>query len=448
MKEPIHKYSLEHCLLRSYVDIYQYFFYKEITIIGKENVPVGLPVILAPNHQNALMDAMAILYTLKGQPVFMARSDIFRNSRQAKILRAFKILPIYRIRDGIKSLQNNDQVFEEAVDVLQAGKRLVILPEGSHHGQRRLRPLKKGIARIALMAEDRNNFELGVQIVPVGIDYTHYINFGARLCVSFGKPFPVSKYKEEYHENQQKAMNSLMDELRDKMIPQILHIDNEADYDTFEYLKDLYIARLYNGRPSSAKHWKLIGKSQDFSQKLISFCQSDTETFEQLKAWSNEVKNITEKFSLRLWAVVKDKYPYYQLILGRVTQLLISPFFIIGFLANIFPFQLPVYLARKVKDPQFLSSFRFVLSVITFTFTYLIYLILFLIFIENKLLAFGIFASLPLFGLASFKIYIWFMKTTAKWRINRLHHYRNSEWINLIENRNRIFSVLDQVIHK
>ena len=211
MKEPIYKYSLGHCLLRSYTDIYQYFFYKEITIIGKENVPVGTPVILAPNHQNALMDAMAILYTLKGQPVFMARSDIFKNPTQAKILRTFKILPIYRIRDGIKSLQNNDEVFEEAVDVLKNHKRLVILPEGNHHGQRRLRPLKKGIARIALMAEERNDFKLGVQIVPVGIDYTHYINFGAKLCVSFGKPFSVNKYKNEYLENPQKAMNSLME---------------------------------------------------------------------------------------------------------------------------------------------------------------------------------------------------------------------------------------------
>ena len=232
------------------------------------------------------------------------------------------------------------------------------------------------------------------------------------------------------------------------MIPQILHIDNEQEYETLELLKDIYIAKLFNGRPSSAKHWKLIGKSQDFNEKMLVFCQSNPESFEQLKDWSTQVKDITQKFNLRLWAVVKDKYHYYELFFGRLVQILLSPVFMIGFIANIFPFHLPVYLARNVKDPQFLSSFRFVLSVVTFTLTYLVYFIILMIFIPNKLIALGVFASLPMFGIAAFKIYIWFMKSTAKWRINRLRNTSNSEWMRLVDCRNKIFSVFEKITNK
>ncbi len=446
MKKPIHKFSLGHCLLRSYVDIFSYLFYKEITIVGKENVPHNEPVILAPNHQNALMDAMAILYTLKRQPVFMARSDIFKKPKQAKILRFFKILPIYRIRDGIQSLHNNDAVFLEAVDVLEHNKRLVILPEGNHFGQRRLRPLKKGIARIALLAEERKNFELGVKIIPVGIDYTHYINFGSRLCVSFGEPFEVKKYKEEYLENPQKAMNSLMEELRERMIPQIVHLDHEEDYDAIEYLKDIYIAWLYKGKHSSAKHWRVIEKSQQFSDQIKDLSNHDQDAFQKLKEAVEPIKTTILKHNLRTWAVIKDNYPVWKLVVGRLLQVLLLPVFIIGYITNIIPFYLPVYLARKVKDPQFLSSFRFVLSIITFTVTYLLYLAALLIFVPKTLLALAIFVSIPFWGLGAFKYYIWFMKNTARWKVNRLNRSKDADWLQLLEKRNFILSVFIKLI--
>ena len=50
-------------------------------MLGRENINPDDHLIFAPNHQNALMDALAVLFTTKGQPVFLARADIFKRKQ-------------------------------------------------------------------------------------------------------------------------------------------------------------------------------------------------------------------------------------------------------------------------------------------------------------------------------------------------------------------------------
>ena len=105
----VEKVSIRYTLLKIYGKlIHDVFFYKKVTYIGLENIPQDKPVLIAPNHQNALMDALAIIYAQKGkQPVFLARSDIFKNSFIAKMLFFLKILPVFRLRDGKEKLKMN-----------------------------------------------------------------------------------------------------------------------------------------------------------------------------------------------------------------------------------------------------------------------------------------------------------------------------------------------------
>src|SRR6056297_3984123 len=94
---------------------------------------------------------------------FFWRVHIFKHPLIARILTFLKLLPIYRIRDGYESLQRNDWILEKVGDLLQHKRSLVIFPEGNHSAERRLRPLKKGICRIAFQAEEKNDFNLGLQ---------------------------------------------------------------------------------------------------------------------------------------------------------------------------------------------------------------------------------------------------------------------------------------------
>lgn len=55
--------------------------YRHIKYIGTENIPQDGAVIFAPNHTNALQDALAVLSINSERKVFVARADIFRNKK-------------------------------------------------------------------------------------------------------------------------------------------------------------------------------------------------------------------------------------------------------------------------------------------------------------------------------------------------------------------------------
>src|SRR6056297_4084938 len=137
-RETIEKKKLGFTILRPYVNFVTKIYFRT-TVHNLDNIPKDDVIIFAPNHQNALMDALAILATVKTEPVFLARADIFKKKSIAKILTFLKILPIYRIRDGKESLKNNEEIFQKTIDVLKNKNGLVILPEGNHAGIRKLR---------------------------------------------------------------------------------------------------------------------------------------------------------------------------------------------------------------------------------------------------------------------------------------------------------------------
>ena len=174
-KENIEKYSKRYALLKSAAGFWHNnVFYRKVIVIGQENIDPENHLIFAPNHQNALMDALAVLFTHRGQPVFLARADIFKRKSIASILYFLKILPVFRIRDGFSSLKGNDEIFNKTIDVLKNKNGLIILPEGDHLGFRRLRQLKKGICRVAFQAEEAEDFKLKIKIIPVGLEFSQY----------------------------------------------------------------------------------------------------------------------------------------------------------------------------------------------------------------------------------------------------------------------------------
>jgi len=196
-KSNIEKYDFFYMLLKKYASfMHNNIFYRKVIVYGKNKLDFSKPTILAPNHQNALMDAMAVLCTLDRQLVFLARADIFRKKLVARILYFLKILPVYRIRDGYDSLKQNDEIFNDTLRIMEHRNGLVILPEGSHDVYRRLRQLKKGICRIAFQTAEVSDFKTEINIVPVGLEYSHYWLFRQVLTVVYGHPINVSEY---YH---------------------------------------------------------------------------------------------------------------------------------------------------------------------------------------------------------------------------------------------------------
>ena len=215
IEKTIDQWSLKYWLLK-YLWAKNTFtlYYRKIELRNATIIPRNKAVIIAPNHQNALMDALGIVFMIPFQTVFMTRADIFAKPFIFKILTFLKMAPIYRKRDGMANLSKNEEVFDETTRILiDHHNPLCLFPEGNHGDRRRLRPLVKGIFRIAFKAQEAAKEEPMVQIIPVGIDYSHYQKFRQTLFLNFGQPIEVSEYWKQYEQNQALGINALRDRL-------------------------------------------------------------------------------------------------------------------------------------------------------------------------------------------------------------------------------------------
>jgi 1-acyl-sn-glycerol-3-phosphate acyltransferase len=222
-------------LLYRFLKIYVYLglrlFYRRLTIKDEHNVPLSGPVIFAINHQNAFMDAIVIATSSRRNPWFLTRASVFQSATARYWLNKLQMIPIYRFRDGHANMKKNDEALETCKRLLVENNTILIFPEGNHDSRWTLRPLQKGIARIAFATEIEMNFKSDLKIVPVGLQYENYLNSWSDLLVSFGKPISVKDYKAIYEDNSAKAVNVLLEDLRQAMESLMVSIHNQARYD-------------------------------------------------------------------------------------------------------------------------------------------------------------------------------------------------------------------------
>lgn len=101
---------------------------------------------------------------------------------------------------------DNNVVFQNVFNHLNAGKVLGIFPEGGSHDRPDLLPLKPGVAIMALGAVAASEDEhAAIDVIPVGMNYFHPHKFRSRAVIEFGKPIRVDKHRARDYENNSKA---------------------------------------------------------------------------------------------------------------------------------------------------------------------------------------------------------------------------------------------------
>ena len=220
--------------LRPFVDYHLRKSFRRYKVVGYDNIPKNAACIFAANHTNTLMDALVLLCMTHEKKVFIARGDMFKKQFIAKIMHFLRILPIYRIRDGFKSVKdNNTEIIEKAADVVHDEVKLFLYPEATHRTKHSLRQLSKGIFHIALKANADFGHEKPVYIVPTGIEYGDYFRYRSTALVSFGEPINVTEYVEQHKDDIEAViMNGLREMLTERMSKLISFIpDNEENYE-------------------------------------------------------------------------------------------------------------------------------------------------------------------------------------------------------------------------
>lgn len=226
----IQDYDRAYSLLHRYVAFAIKHSYRSILHVGKENIPTDGAIIFAPNHTNALMDALVMLNIDLKPKVFVARADIFRNRKLAKALTFLKMMPIMRQRDGFNAVKKNQEIIDRSVDVLKDRMPFCIFPEGTHLAKYSSLPLSKGIFRIAMQALEQMP-EMPLYIVPVGLRYGNLFCFRSTVRLQIGQPINVGEFMaENSHLSAQEQINAMKELLAERMKEVIFHIPNDDDY--------------------------------------------------------------------------------------------------------------------------------------------------------------------------------------------------------------------------
>ncbi|MCJ7466895.1 MAG: lysophospholipid acyltransferase family protein [Maribacter sp.] len=202
-------------LVKFWIKTGLYLYYGRIYISGLENVPNDRPLLFLPNHQSALMDVLILAIASKRKPYFLTRSDVFKNALLNAIFRFFRMIPVYRIRDGREKLINNQAIFDRCSDLLGKGEAILMFPEASHSLKRQVRPITKGYTRILMRTMERRP-DLDLRVVPIGLNYRNAQYFPNRVHINIGNYITVAYWYDvkDPVSSIQKIMNAVSEKLR------------------------------------------------------------------------------------------------------------------------------------------------------------------------------------------------------------------------------------------
>jgi 1-acyl-sn-glycerol-3-phosphate acyltransferase len=434
----IEKYSTRYALLKKTAGLWHdKIFYRKVIVVGVENINPDDHLIFAPNHQNALMDALAVLFTHSGQPVFLARADIFKKKIIAALLYFLKILPVYRIRDGYGTLKENDEIFEKTIDVLRHKNGLVILPEGDHAGFRRLRQLKKGICRVAFQADEASGFSLKIKIIPVGIEFSNYTRYRQVLTVVYGKPIEVSQYHDLYRQAPEKALNELRNRLSSEIKQVMVHIESVEDYEAIDELRSII-----NGKYSDDIKYPKLFRDRKLIENLNKLKISDPGTYNRICSLSLQVRQKAEDLNISYRLLEKKKHPLGWLIAGIAGLVVTFPLWLFGNIFTLTFVTLPELQIKKTRDPQFHSSLRYGMSLALALIFMPLYLVACLLIFSPWWLALMIFLTIPVSGIFAWNYNLLAKRILGGFRLRKYMRMKNPDYLLLRKDYNELISLI------
>jgi len=230
--------SYSYALFRPQVALGLRMFHRDFAIEGSQNIPKNAPVVLISNHQNALMDAVLICGALEKQCHWLTRADMFKSPLGNKLLRGLNMLPVYRDRDKLDDLSGkNAVIFKICRERLRKNCIISLFPEGTHRGLYKLWPFKKGAARLLAGA-----VEEGIEniiLLPVGLDYTSFYEFGGSVMIRIGEPIALQQLCDITSLPTPKGQYELTEKLRQLLLPLVTHLSSDEYREAFTAFRGL-----------------------------------------------------------------------------------------------------------------------------------------------------------------------------------------------------------------
>lgn len=346
-------------------------FYRKISIHGIENVPTKGPMIIIGNHPNTFMDPILVGYAmLPNQMHFLANGSIFKTRIARMVLAQLNTIPVYRKQDVHENRQQqNEDAFRKCFEFLTSGGELLIFPEGNSINERKLRPIRTGVARIALGAEQQNNFKLPLQIVPVGLNYSNPIRFREEVVINVGQPFHVKSYQEQYQKDPVVAVQELTQEIQQRLASLIVVTAHAEEDDLVRKIETVYKKQISPSMKVSALD---VNLTQTIIKAINYFQEYNPVLVREIKTKIDAYFETAKQFKVNDHQIEKSR----PISTGKLVRYILYfitgfPFYVIGLICNYVPYIIPSKIARWIsKDEEYRAPIMMTAGIFTFPFYY------------------------------------------------------------------------------
>jgi hypothetical protein len=256
----------------------------------------------------------------------------------------------------------NDANFEAAMKLMERGGCLHISPEGLSEVERRLRKIRTGTARIALGAESRNDFKLGIRIQPVGITYTDQLHFRNDCMIIMGEPIKVADFKDEWLKDDREAVRLLTGTIRQRLTDITLVTQDDEEDQLLLAIEDIQ----RSAHPLDLENH--LWRTKKLQSSLRTWKVNDSHAYDEFRKGVAEHAGYLKQIKTSNRALI---YPSYTKSLLRL--LVTFPFFLLGYINHF----LCCWLAKKSNDwfndvEAYIPTFKYVTGLVTFPLFYVL----------------------------------------------------------------------------
>ncbi|HFC01045.1 MAG TPA: hypothetical protein ENJ53_09605 [Phaeodactylibacter sp.] len=394
--------------------IASHIFYAKIVVGNRKNGRRKNATIAISNHPNTLLDPLVCAHRINRFIYYLMNASLFKIRPLGWFLKNTYGIKVERKADVNGKKVHNEDAFKQGEEFLGKGGCLYIAPEGTSDIPRRLRKFKTGTARIALSAENRKGFKIGLEILPIGLNYSKQTDFRTTLLVNIGEPIRVADYEATFRKDNFQAALDLTAEMKRRI--------SHLTIDTLDDNEDAFIRKLEViletdnplALPASFDRTKKLIENWRIFQKENS---AEATVFEKKV---NEYFSFLEKNKMQDHVIVDTQQSDSKITwwMRSLFMVLGFPIFVYGWVNNFLANYIPYFLNKKLDlHPAYYSAVKVGSGIFTYLIFYGLQIGLVSRFANESWITWGYIVSLVVTGL-----FAWWYKDFAKntmsgWRI-------------------------------
>ena len=217
-------------VLHPFSRLFRGLFIRDLRVHGSAVLHQEGPIILAANHPNSFLDAILVCSLFDHPVTSLTRGDVFRAPWAKRLLHQLNMLPVYRVREGAEYLGANYDTFQQCESILREKGIVLIFSEGSCYNEWKLRPLRKGTARLAFQCWQAG---IPVRVIPTAINYSSFRSWGKQIHLHFSNPITLSDIPQNLSEGA--AYQVLNQQIHQALAQTVYQVPNQQALESAGY---------------------------------------------------------------------------------------------------------------------------------------------------------------------------------------------------------------------